>query len=327
MKSFIKSILYLSVPLVFIACSQNTPLAPKASMAINKQVFELNEAMNILFTGIADQVVIYTGDNGHNYEQRNERHTGIADNKNTFNYSFSIPGTYKIVCIASTYNNLAVEILRDTCSCVVTIVDDNTEIEKISCPQILYDEVFAERMPNDEWLMRLPYQVMYNNKPANIPLSQRLKIYVASDSTQVTINGKAFDDRTKYDLSEIVNIDLKSNKGSERLYKLYTIYYPEFESFNIAGVEGMLIRNIFDYSSFEMSITLPEGTDVHNAIPTFTTKNPKDKVYINESEQISGTSIVNFTQTVTYRLVSTIDGQKKQAVSYITIKINYEQQS
>ena len=325
MKTVIKIFFCSCISLLFLACERDTLFQPEATMEINKTEFGLNETMDIQFTGIGDQVVIYTGDVEHNYELRNEGNTGFVVNKGRFSYSYSTTGVYKVVCIASTYNDLAETILRDTCSYTVTVVDDNTEIERLSCPQILYDEVFAERLPHDEWLMKLPRQVMYNNRPANIGWSERLRVYLTSDLASVTVNGELFEERTKYDLSTTVNINVTSDKGTERSYKLYTLYYPEFATFNIAGVEGELTRNIFDYSSFEMSVTLPEGTNVQGLIPMFTTYEPTDKVYIDEVEQISGVSTVDFSQAITYRLISTLDGQvNKQAESTIKVKIAYE---
>ena len=86
----------------------------------------------------------------HDYELREQSNTGFVVNKNLFTYSYATPGTYKVVCVASTYTDGATDLKRDTCSYTVTVIDDQTEIENISCPQIVYDEVFAERRVADE---------------------------------------------------------------------------------------------------------------------------------------------------------------------------------
>ncbi len=308
---------------LFAACEEEPVPAPQAAMTVNKNQFAINESMVINFTGIAEQAVIYTGDDMHDYELRNQSNTGFVVNKGLFTYAYSAPGTYKVVCLASTYADLAADLKRDTCSYIVTVVDDQTEIEKLSCPQVLYDEVYAEKLPDDEWLMVLPRKVKYNTATPSIALTQRLRFYIQSDSTKVFVNGAEYSNTTRYNLSEPVDILVKSHHGTERPYKLYTIYYPEFETFKLAGVAGNLVRNEYDYSSIELQVTLPAGTDAGSLIPEFTLYSAADKVYIGDAEQTSGISAVDFTQEVTYRLVSMVD-TGKEAVSAIKVKISYQ---
>jgi hypothetical protein len=309
-----------------IACEEETAPVPQAVMTVNKNQFTINESMIIQFTGIAEQAVIYTGDDMHNYDLREQSNTGFVVNKNLFTYSYQEPGTYKIVCVASTYTDGAADLKRDTCSFTVTVIDDQTEIDRLSCPQIIYDEVFAERHANDEWLMILPRRIKYNNSTPAISLSQRVRFYIQSDSTKIYVNGNEYSSTNKYDLSAPADILVKSDFGTERPYKLYTINYPEFNSFKLLGSEfiGKLERNEYDYSTFVLQVTLPQGTDVTNLVPEFTTMSPTEKVYIGDKEQTSASSAVDFTQDVTYRLVSTLSGKPEmQAISTVNVKINY----
>ena len=324
MKITIRILLGICAFLFMVSCEDEESATPQAAMTINKSQLMINESMVIHFTGSADQVVVYTGDDMHDYELREQSNTGFVVNKNLFTYSYSVPGTYKVVCVASTYTDNAADLKRDTCSYMVTVVDDQTEIEQISCPQIIYDEVFAEKLANDEWLMVLPRRIKYNNQTPAIALLQRLRFYIQSDSTKVYVNGKVYSDTERYDLSAPVDILVKSDFGTTRPYKLYTINYPEFNTFKINGVEGILTRNEFDYSTFVLQVTLPSGTDVSNIAPEFATDLPTEKVYIGDIEQISGTSTVDLTQDITYRLVSTLPGNPDiQAISVINVKINY----
>lgn len=325
MKVAIKILLGVCLSLLITSCEDDAAVDPQAAMTINKNQLMINESMVINFTGVADQVVVYTGDDMHDYELREQSNTGFVVNKNLFTYSYASPGTYKVVCIASTYTDGAIDLKRDTCSYTVTVIDDQTEIEKISCPQIIYDEVFAEKLLNDEWLMRLPRKIKYNNQTATISLSQRLRFYIRSSLTEVFINDKEFSSTAKYDLSAPIDVLVKSDFGTTRLYKLYTINYPEFKTFTLSGVTGTLIRNEFDYSAFVLEVVLPKGTDVSNLIPEFTTYSPDEKVYIENVEQISETSAVDFTQNINYRLVSTLSGHPDmQAVSNVNVKITYQ---
>ena len=324
MKITIRILLGICAFLFMTSCEDEDSAIPQAAMTINKNRLMINESMVVHFTGTANQVVVYTGDDMHNYELREQSNTGFVVNKNLFTYSYSVPGEYKVVCVASTYGDNAAGLKRDTCSYTITVIDDQTEIEQISCPQIIYDEVFAEKLANDEWLMILPRKIKYSNQTPTIALSQRLRFYIQSDSTKVYVNNKIYSDTERYDLSAPVDILVKSDFGTLRPYKLYTINYPEFNTFKIAGVEGTLMRNEFDYSTFVLQVTLPSGTDVSNIVPEFATFLPTEKVYIGSAEQISGTSTVDFMQDVTYRLVSTLpENPDIQAISAINVKINY----
>jgi hypothetical protein len=323
MKILLRIGLGIGIALFASACEEEPATTPRAAITVNKNQFEINESMIIQFAGIADQVVIYTGDDMHNYDLREQSNTGFVVNKNRFTYSYPAPGIYKVVCVASTYTDSAVDLKRDTCSLTVAVIDDRTEIDRLSCPQIVYDEVFAEKQANDEWLMRLPRKIKYNNATPTISLSQRLRFYIQSDSTKVYVNGNEYSSTDRYDLSAPVDISVKSDFGTERSYRLYTLNYPEFSSFKLSGIEGTLVRNEYDYSAFVLQVTLPAGTDATRLVPQFTTSSPTEKVYIGDVEQISGSSSVDFTQDVTYRLVSTLPGKPDmQAVS--TVKIVYQ---
>lgn len=326
MKVIIKLTLFVSLISMFLACEkEQSARTPIAEITINKTELAINESMIIHFTGTADQVVIYTGDDTHNYDLRNESNSGFVVNKGMFTYAFSTPGVYKVVCVASTYTDLATELKQDTCSYTVTVTDDITEIDRISCSQVIYDEVFADRIQNNEWLMKLPRKVKYNTSTPSISLSQKLKFYIQSDSTKVFIDGNSYVSSTKYDLSNPVDILVKSNHGTTRIYTMYTIYYPEFATFKLSGISGTLVRSEFDYSSFSLEVTLPTGTNVSAMVPEFAMMDTMGKVYIGDKEQISGTSVVDFTRDVIYRLVFTLaNNANVKAESTVKIKINYK---
>jgi len=330
MKAIKILVLCTCVTLLFFSCEDDSATTPKAEITVSGTQFSINESMTIYFTGIADQVSIYTGDDSHDYELRSgtsnsESNTGFVVNKDLFTYSYSTPGVYKVVCVASTYTDKAIDLKQDTCSFWVTVIDDKTEIQNLSCSQVLYDEVFADKLENDEWLMKLPRKVKYNTSTPSISLSQKLSFYIESDSTKVFINDEEYSSSTKYDLSEPLDILVRSNYGTTRPYTLYTIYYSEFGTFNLSGVKGTFVRNAYDYSTFEMQITLPAGTDVSGLIPEFTTSSSTDKVYIGDIEQVSGVSEVDFSQTVTYTIVAAMDEYPNmQATSTVSVTISYE---
>lgn len=326
MKNILKISLLVCLLFCMISCDNEDVRTPYAAIKIDKLQLTINESMKIDFEGVADQVVLYTGDKDHVFELREEGSTGFVVNKNLFTYAYSVPGVYKVVCVASTYGELGKELTRDTCSYTVTVIDDVTEIDRISCPQILYDEVFAERMANDEWLMKLPRRVKYSTTTAPISITQqRLKLYIPSDSTKVFINDVEYGNTTRYNLSAPLDISVRSNHGTVRPYTFHTLYYPEFETFKLLGATGTVTRTEFDYSAFEISVNLPIGTNVSNLIPEFTLYSSTDKVYVEGTEQTSGSSAVDFTNKVTYRIVSTIaDKPEMKAESTVVVKVNYQ---
>ena len=326
MKKVKNIILGICVLLLAFSCEEKNK-TPQLVANINKDMLTINETMIIDFNGsTADQIVVFTGDNMHEYSLRDQSNTGLVVNKNLFTYVYAVPGVYEVVCMASTAGEMATNLQYTTTSFVVTVIDDVTEIDRLSCPQVIRDEVFAKRYPNDDWLMQLPRRVIYNDRLQNVSLtSQRLRFFIQSDSTKVFVNGSEFVSTRGYNLSTPTDVLVKSDFGTERPYKLYTIYYPEFNTFKLLGVDGTLNRNIFDYTAFEMNITLPAGTDVSNLIPEFTTFSVDEKVYIGNTEQISGTSVVDFTKPVNYRLVSTLPEKAGlQAEVNVAVKINFQ---
>lgn len=325
MKKYIN--IFLGICLVFLlaACEKDEAATPHASMKVNKDLLAINESMVVTFNGFADQVVVYTGDESHDYELRDQNNTGFVVNKGVFSYSYSVPGTYKVVCVASTHTDGATDLKRDTCSCYVKVIDDQTEIEKLSCPQILYDEVFAEKLNESDWLMTLPRKVKYKTSAMTISLSQRLRFYIQSELTKVFIDGVEYSSTGKYNLENDLAIKVQSDFGTVRDYRLFTIYYPEFKSMSILGVEGTLVRNEFKYDSFVYEFTLPAGSDVSHVTPTFELTDATEKAYIGDSEQVSNVTAVDFTQPVTYKLVGVDPNNANvRAESNVEIKIVFE---
>ena len=304
MKIALKTILGFLVIAAFTACEDDEATQPHAAMSVGKYIYDTNETMKIHFTGSAEHVVIYTGDTDHDYELREASNYGLVVNKGLFTYSYQQPGTYKVVCVATNHTDAGNSIKRDTCSFMVKVIDDVTEIERLSAPQVIYDEVFANPVNETDWLLRLPRKIKFKTSNATVSLSQKLKFYIGSDSTKVYIDDKEFSSTAKYNLANVLNIKLKSHEGTERPYKLYTVNYGEFKTFELLGVQGTITRSEFDYSYYEINMTVPSGSDLSNLAPTFTLYSDNDKVYIDDVEQISGTTTADFTKPVTYRFVA-----------------------
>lgn len=292
----------MAFALVMASCEDDKAEKPTAAISIDKTTLEINESMMVRFHGSADNVVVYTGDTDHDYELRDQSNTGLVVNKGVISYSYSTPGTYKVVCVAVNHEDAGKSVETDTCSMYVKVIDDNTEINSISAPQVLYDEVFARRLTDSDWMMAIPRKIRFRGKDAKIQMHQLLKFYIPSLTTEIMVNGEAFNARTRYKLDQVQQITAKSHQGTTRDYKLYTVNYGEFETFKLAGVEGKIERTEFDYSYFEINMELPAGTDLKALVPEFTLYDAaNEKVFIGDAPQVSGSTAVDFSSPVTYR--------------------------
>ena len=289
----------------FASCDNEEAAVPEAKIEIEKNPLEVNESMEVRFVGAADNVVVYPGDTGHDYDLRNESNSGLVVNKGLFTYSYTTPGIYKVVCVATNHAQEGSIVLTDTCSMYVKVIDDCTEIERLSAPQVLYDEVFAEPLNTTDWLMPLPRKIRFKTSNPAVSMSQKLKFYIASTSTRILIDGEDFNSGKKYDLNVTHDVRTLSDEGTYRDYRLYTLNYGEFESFSVAGAEATVERSEFDYSHYEINLKVPGDTDLSSLKPVFTLFSGNEKVYVGETPQISGETAVDFTSPVTYRFIVT----------------------
>ena len=302
MKSYIIPAFLIAAALT--ACSDEKATQPTASIAADSTTAEVNTSVTVHFTGEADNVVIFPGDESHDYELREESNTGLVVNKGLFTYSYSLPGIYKMVCVATNHANEGQSLLSDTCSIYIHVIDDITEIEKISAPAVLYDEVFASRPTESDWLIGLPRKIKYKTSSPSVSLSQKLKFYIGSETTEIYLDGNLFDANKKYDLSKTIDIETVSNEGTSRQYKLHTLNYGEFKTYSLAGVAGTVGRSEYDYTVYTIDLEVPAGTDLTAVAPEFTLYAENEKVYIGETAQQSGVSKADFSSPVTYRFVT-----------------------
>lgn len=306
MKKYI--MICMAASLMLASCDDEKATQPTAAISVDKNTLEVNESMTLHFTGDAENVVVFTGDTDHDYELRSESNYGLVVNKGVMTYSYSTPGTYKVVCVATNHADEGKSILTDTCSVMVKVIDDVTEIERISAPQVLYDEVYAAQVNDVDWLLPLPRKIKYKTSAPSVSLKQKLKFYIPSATTQIFVNGELFNSNSKYDLANVQEIKTVSNEGNSREYKLHTLNYGEFKTFKVGGVSvasSKIVRTEYDYSYTEINVQLPAGTDVTALVPEFTLNADNEVPYIGDVEQKSKVNAVDFSSPVTYRFVTT----------------------
>lgn len=304
----IYTILPVIFSLLFISsCTDDNVNQPVAEISLSSTEVGINESVTIRFTGSADNVVIFPGDEGQNYDLLTQSNTGLVVNKGLLTYAYTTPGDYEIVCVATNHAKEGKIVLRDICRVRIHVIDEENRISKISAYPVVRDEIFATRLNDKDWLMAFPRNMRYQSSNPAVTMSRKLKIYTHSSSTSVKIDGADFSESKSYNLSTPLTIETTSHSGFSREYKLHTLYYGEFKSFKVAGVAGVIERDPFNYHENTITITVPEGTDVTALTPEFVLMAANEKVYVGDEEQVSGATVTDFSQPVTYRFVTTSD--------------------
>ena len=308
-------ILTAATALLLTSCDSDEFAArtPVADITVNTTALEINQSMIIHFTGVADQVVVYTGDEGHDYALRSSSNTGFVVNKGLFSYSYSVPGTFHVVCIATTYDSfLATNTQTDTYEFDVTVSDDVTEIRQIYST-ITPNVYYAELVNESQWVLRLPTKQVYNNREINLNATrQRLSFDIMSDSSKIFVDDELYSIRTYYDLTASHAIRVEAYSGSVRNYMLHTLIYPEFTDVMVGEAKGILTRNAYYQDLLTYTFDLPSDISRNNVPLTFSL--PEDAVLMASGKRVSsGESIDLDAADGTYTLLRT-----SQALGNIT---------
>lgn len=317
-------ILIAASTLLLTSCDSDEFAArtPVADITVNTTALEINQSMIIHFTGVADQVVIYTGDEGHDYALRSSSNTGFVVNKGLFSYSYSVPGTFHVVCIATTYDSfLATSMQTDTYEFDVTVSDDVTEIRQIYS-SITPNVYYAELIDENQWVLRLPTKQVYNNREINLNATrQRLTFDIMSDSSKIFVDDELYSARTYYDLTASHAIRVEAYSGSVRNYMLHTLIYPEFIDVMVGEAKGILTRNAYYQDLLTYTFDLPSGISRNNAPLTFSL--PEDAVLMASGKRVSsGESIDLDAADGTYTLLRTFQASGNiTATSRIIFKV------
>lgn len=323
---YISNILYLFLSVAAVtlnSCSDDNEEArmPQSIVNVSQTDLEINESMEINFMGTADQVVVYTGDDSHDYDLRNESNTGFVMNKGLFTYSYSVPGKFKVVVLATTYDTYKGNGLRtDTTSFYVNVKDDVTELSQVYSsitPNIYY----ASLVNDKDWVMCLPTKQVYNNREIALNAKrQRLSFEIASDSSKVYVDDVLYSSRNYYDLTTTHDIRVESDYGSVRNYKLYTMIYPEFTNVTLDGVKGTLVRDPYNQDIQVYRFTLPAGTQE----PTVEyTVNNDSGIFLMGSEAVASGKKIDLNSTFSIKSVNS-ENADVTAVTTVRFEIVYE---
>ena len=314
--------LLLAVVPGLTSCSDENEEArtPQAVVTVSQTDLDINESMEIHFQGVADQVVVYTGDESHDYSLRNESNTGFVVNKGLFTYSYSVPGTFKVVVLATTYDTYMGNGLRtDTTSFYVTVKDDVTELGQVYST-ITPNVYYASLVNESDWVMCLPTKQVYNNREVKLNANrQRLSFEIASDSSKIYVDDVIYSTKNYYDLTQPHDIRVESDFGSIRNYRLYTMIYPEFKSVKLNGVAGKLVRDAFNQDSQVYQFTLPKGTTG----PVIEYMLDGDGTFLADGVPLVSGSRINLDSSLTLYRVNA-DNDAVSATSIVRFEIIYE---
>jgi len=317
------NIISLLLLLCLFACDNEDVNMPNADFTVSETTLSVNQTVTFTYTGTsAKQVVVYTGDAGHDYALKEESNSGFVLNKGTLTYSYKKPGVYKAVLVATNYDKEGKEIIFDTAEAQITVEDDRTDLRVVSLKKDIYNKEIRGEVIDNNILFAVPYKVRVNNRDIAVNIAQqRIELSAYSDAAKLTINGENYVANTKYNLNNPLAIKIISDAGDAREYNVVALRYPIFETYNINGVQGTVTYSDFDFDKVNISVTLPTATDVTALKPVFNSADAKN-IKIGETEQVSGETSVDFTKPVTYVLKTwDAENEKISCETEITVTV------
>ena len=330
-KSKIKTFLLFLAPCLMLlsitSCSDEENITqPQATFSVSATEVEVNQTVTFTYTGTdARQVVIFPGDEGHEYENAPGSSSGLVMSKGIGTYSYKRAGVYRAVCVATNYGKEGKDEQFCIAETTITVTDDDCRLRSVTLQKDLYNKELAATVTSDHVLIALPQKVNVNNRDIAIkPNAQRIAIETMSTGATLLWNDEPFDDKTKYDLTAENIITVTAASGVQKRYPVYLIAYPAFEQYTINGVKGTITFSPYNYERSFVSVTLPKNTDLTQLTPTFASADAQT-ITIDGEPQTSGTGTLDFTTPVTYRLTNRLEAHpeitcESEVVVSVTVK-------
>lgn len=319
-------IIYLALATLLCAsCSSDEQVAmPTADFKVSTTATGINETVTFTFTGTdARQAVVFPGDEGHDWNMVNQGSTGLVMSKGVATYAYTKPGVYTATVVASNYNKEGSDGKKAVAQVTITVTDDNNRLRSVILQKDLYNKEMAADITDDYVLVAMPAKVRVNNRDIAVKANaQRLAVETMSPNATVSIGGEPYSDKTKYDLTSQLTIDVTSASGTLRSYPVYTIAYPVFSTFSIDGVEGSTTYSAYSYDKTVVSIVMPAGTDLTRLKPVFSSTDAQS-ISIGGVVQQSGVTEVDFSQPVVYTLTNQLaDHPKCRCESHVVVEVS-----
>lgn len=296
----------------FASCEEEEINMPLASFEVSDTEVSVNQTVTFTFTGSdAKQIAVFTGDEGHDYDLREQSNSGLTMSKGILTYSYKKPGNYKIALLATNYDKEGNQLLESKAEAAITVNDTRTGLSVISLKRDTYMKEIQGDMVDEVILFAVPYKIRLNNRDIAVNLTkQRIDITPVSESANLWMNDTEYAATANYNLTQPLSLKIRAGSGNEKSYNLLTVNYPVFESFSINGMEGTVKYDDFNFNKTHITVTLPAGTDTGALVATFASADAQD-VTVNETAQVSGLTANNFAQPVTYTLKNTVASNDK----------------
>lgn len=293
----LRDILSIAVVLLaLVSCEDNSYLSdvyvqPVAKFTTEKTTYEVFESVVFTNAGAGQNYVVFTGDQGHNYAE--EGSTGFATASNgTFSYSYSEPGEYNVVWIASSINTSG-EIEKVTASAKIVVISTDGGLDNLSIARLyklseygsnVYYEPDARFVSATTMVCPILYaawrDATFNSIKAQQMLSFELSSSLASFYWLNPQTNEYVEIKSNYTGSRIVEFvqdgklavqkfKVVTASGFETEYEVAPVMIPQFTKFAVDGVEANIARDIAYYDRYNVELTLPAGTDLSNVVPEF----------------------------------------------------------
>ncbi len=341
----IKYIISTILLLLIASCNNNAFIddlyvTPVAAFKADVSTAEVFVSVNFTNEGSGEKYAIYPGDDSHVYGKVGN--SGFATNSDgSYSYAYTAPGTYTVVWVASSIKASG-EVVQSVDSTKVTVVATNGGLSAFSITKMLKMTEFGSSFFYESYgefssnyiTCPMPYVLWTKGtlkKAIGVKFtldSSLATLYWISASGNIALTSDA---TTKflnfYEGTELASQTLKTItiSGYETTYEVAAVLIPEFTTFSINGVSGTATRDISAFNKYNMTVDLPDGTDVTALVPTFVVMaNDQDlisdtkvvSVKVNGEKQTSGVSSVNFTQPVEYDVTYYITSKSGHVYTY-----------
>lgn len=170
----------------------------------------------------------------------------------------------------------------------------SSEKSLLSFSVILNGESYQGEVKGNEIIVALPA----GTKPGKFT-----PVFTASTNAKVLVNGMEQESGvSENNFQSAVTYTVRAEDLTEKTYTVRILAKPSFLTYAI--IEPTTLRQYSGViSSNSIAIILPKNTAVSALVPLFTTSD-NTKVYINDEEQVSSERVVNFTNSVEYKLLA-----------------------
>ncbi|WNJ20588.1 hypothetical protein [Pontibacter sp. G13] len=295
--------------LMLWGCANEDPafIDPEAAFSLDKEQYQVFETLALTNQGEGQFYAVFTGDPGHDYDQRESGDTGFKTDVNgNFSYSYSRAGTYTITMVASGYALDSEERVEAIAQKEITITDPN--IDAVNFTQF---EVGNSATANNRFLDPITFLFKDFRNTADIIDNENRMIgvsyYRPTRLGEIAV-GRFIPFSTVADINVIPTIELNTNSetvevlpagtesfvnGQTRIifdteddlrfqekafvltnsenqtstYWVCPMIIPEFTQLTIGGQAGTLELYAGDYNQFDVFMDLPDGTDLTQLIP------------------------------------------------------------